>query len=198
MEISQPMVSVFGGSQCSPDSEEWAQAREIGHLLAAAGFAVCTGGYQGAMAAASQGAHEAGGHVIGVTLTQLTSQINGYLSEEHSTENFYQRLQGLIQHSAGYIAVRGGVGTLVEVTLVWNKLMTRALSPRPLVLIGPETWQPWLDACARTLAVEPKHLALISIVETPEEAVAWMPRENPASLKTRHLPQCRSVPCLPE
>lgn len=182
METAGPIISVFGGSQCSPRSEEWSQAREVGRLLASAGFAVCTGGYQGAMAAASQGAREAGGHVIGITLTQLTSQTNGYLTEERSTENFYQRLQGLIQDSAGYIAMRGGVGTLVEVTLVWNKLMTRALPPRPLVLVGCDTWQPWLDACARTLAVTPQHLALVSVVDTPAEAVSLMPRGNPVSL----------------
>ncbi len=182
METSTPIVSIFGGSQCSPNSEEWSQARELGGLLADAGFAVCTGGYQGTMAAASQGARESGGHVIGVTLTQLTSQINDYLSEERSTENFYARLQGLIQNSAGYIAVRGGVGTLVEVTLVWNKLMTRALPPRPLVLVGRETWLPWLNACSRTLPVEPRHLALVSVVDTPAQAVALMPRPIPVSL----------------
>jgi uncharacterized protein (TIGR00730 family) len=180
--IQLPIITVFGGSQCGPDSPEWVQAYDLGRQLAQTGFAVCTGGYQGTMAAASQGAHEAGGHVIGVTLTQLTSQINGYLTEERSTTDFYQRLQGLIQDSAGYIALRGGVGTLVEVTLVWNKPMTRALPPRPLVLIGRTTWQPWLDACAATLAVEPKHLALVTVVDTVEEAVAHMPRENTVSL----------------
>ena len=42
--------------------------RRLGRLLAVAGYAVCTGGYLGAMAAASQGAREGGGPAIGVTV----------------------------------------------------------------------------------------------------------------------------------
>ena len=153
---SRKIVTVFGGSQCGLDSKEWQQAYEIGTLLAHAGYTVCSGGYQGTMFAVSQGAHEAGGSVIGVTLSLLTAAINPYLTEERPTSDFYTRLHGLIQDSVGYIALRGGVGTLVEITLVWNKIMTHALPSRPLVLVGRETWQPWLDACQATLAVEQK------------------------------------------
>ncbi len=168
---SQKIVTVFGGSQCGPESREWQQAYEIGRLLAEAKYTVCSGGYQGAMSAVSQGAHKAGGSVIGVTLSLLTAAINPYLTDERPTSDFYTRLQGLIQDSVGYIAVRGGVGTLVEITLVWNKIMTGALPPRPLILVGRETWQPWLDACQATLAVEQKHLDLLTVVGTPAEAM---------------------------
>src|SRR5579883_1936978 len=111
MELRTKMISVFGGAQCPPDSREYQEARQLGRLLAESGYTVCTGGYQGVMGAASRGAYEAGGAVVGVTLSQLTSPVNDFITEVRPTTNFYDRLQGLIQHSTGYVAVRGGIGT---------------------------------------------------------------------------------------
>ncbi len=165
------MISVFGGSQCRPGDREYEEAHEVGRRLAEAGCVVCTGGYQGTMAAASQGAFETGGAVVGVTMSQLTSRVNDFLTETRPTRDFYERLQALIVDSAGFVVLRGGIGTLVELTLVWNKLTTGILSPRPLVLVGRDVWEPWLASCAAALAVEPRHLEYLTLVETPEEAV---------------------------
>ena len=63
----RPAIAVFGSSQTPPGTEEWDQAVLTGSRLAQAGFGVVTGGYGGTMEAASKGAAEAGGHVIGVT-----------------------------------------------------------------------------------------------------------------------------------
>src|SRR3569833_2936127 len=172
METIRNLISVFGGAQCTPDSTEYGVAYEIGRRLCEAGYTVCTGGYQGTKAAASRGAFEVGGHVVGITMSQLTSRVNDYLTEIRPTVDFYGRLQGLIAHSDGYIAVRGGIGTLVEVTLVWNKLTTNVLPPRPMVLVGRDIWTPWLESCQATLAVHPHHLKYLTVVDTAEEAVA--------------------------
>ena len=39
------IVTIFGGSKCNEDSEEYKQAKDLGALLADAGFTICTGGY---------------------------------------------------------------------------------------------------------------------------------------------------------
>ena len=64
-------VSVFGGSQPKPDSSAYEEARQLGELLARRGHTVLTGGYIGTMEAVSRGAHEADGHVIGVTCAEI-------------------------------------------------------------------------------------------------------------------------------
>lgn len=165
------IVTIFGGSKCHEDSPEYAQALRAGELLADAGFTICTGGYAGVMEAASRGAHERGGRVIGVTMNQFKGQPNRYLTEKVPSEHFYERLQRLITQSVGYIALRGGMGTVTEVSLVWNKLQTRVLEPRPLVLLG-DCWPPVVSAWQNQLAVNDEDVALLHFAGTADEAVA--------------------------
>src|ERR687886_31555 len=58
------IVTIFGGSKCGEDSEEYTQARRLGQLLAEAGFTICTGGYLGVMEGASRGARERRGRAL--------------------------------------------------------------------------------------------------------------------------------------
>src|ERR1044071_3773165 len=165
------IVPIFGGSKCRESDLEYGQAMRVGELLADAGFTICTGGYAGVMEAASRGAHERGGRVIGVTMNQFKSQPNRYLTEKIPSEHFYERLQRLITQSIGYIALRGGMGTVTEISLVWNKLQTHVLEPRPLVLLG-DCWAPVVQAWQSNLAVSDADVSLLHFAKTPEEAVA--------------------------
>jgi hypothetical protein len=164
------MVTIFGGSKCSEGSEEYVQARRVGQLLAEKGFTICTGGYLGVMEAASRGAHERGGRVLGVLMNQFKSEPNRYLTDKVASAHFYERLQNLIQRSVGFIAIRGGAGTVTELSLVWNKLQTKVIGPRPLVLLGG-CWPPVIEALSAHLVVGEQDVALLDFAETPEEAV---------------------------
>ena len=176
---SERIVTIFGGSKCGEDSPEYAEAHRAGELLAEAGFTICTGGYAGVMEAASRGAHERGGRVIGVTMNQFKSEPNRYLTEKIPSEHFYERLQRLITQSVGYIALRGGMGTVTEISLVWNKMQTRVLEPRPLVLLG-DCWLPIVKAWQQHLAVTDEDVKLLKFALSPEEAVTIIQRETAA------------------
>ena len=167
----QPMVTIFGGSKCEEHSAEYQEAHRVGELLADAGFTICTGGYSGVMEAASRGAHERGGHVIGITMSQFKSEPNRYLTEKIPSAHFYERLQRLITQSVGYIALRGGMGTVTEISLVWNKIQTHVLEPRPLVLLG-DCWPSVVSAWQQHLAVTDDDVRLLEFASSPEEAVA--------------------------
>jgi uncharacterized protein (TIGR00730 family) len=176
---SERIVTIFGGSKCGEDSPEYAEAHRAGELLAEAGFTICTGGYAGVMEAASRGAHERGGRVIGMTMNQFKSEPNRYLTEKIPSAHFYERLQRLITQSVGYIALRGGMGTVTEISLVWNKMQTRVLEPRPLVLLG-DCWPPILKAWRQHLAVSDDDVKLLKLALTTEDAVAIIEREAAA------------------
>lgn len=164
------IVTIFGGSKCDEGSDEYEQARRVGQLLAEEGFTICTGGYLGVMEAASRGAHERGGRVLGIVMNQFKAEPNRYLTDKVASAHFYERLQNLIERSVGFIALRGGAGTVTEFSLVWNKLQTRVIEPRPLVLLG-ECWPPVIDVYRRQLVVSEGEVELLDFARTPEEAV---------------------------
>jgi hypothetical protein len=173
----EKIVTIFGGSKCGEESEEYAQARRAGQLLAEAGFTICTGGYLGVMEGASRGAHERAGRVLGVTMNQFKSEPNRYLTDKVASAHFYERLQNLITRSVGFVAIRGGMGTVTELSLVWNKLQTGVLDPRPLVLLG-DCWPPVIAACQQHLAVSDRDVSLLHFARTPEEAVEIIVEES--------------------
>lgn len=150
---------------------------EIGGRLAEAGFTICTGGYLGIMEAASRGAHEKGGRVFGIVLNQFKHEPNRYLTDKVATNHFYERLQNLITRSVGFVAFRGGMGTVTEVSLVWNKLQTGVIGRRPLVLIG-ECWQPVVEAWKANLAVSDSDLNYLDFASNAEDAAAIIIRKS--------------------
>ena len=166
----EKIVTIFGGSKCGEESEEYGQALTLGRLLAERGYTICTGGYLGVMEGASRGAHERGGRVLGIVMNQFKSEPNRYLTEKVASAHFYERLQNLIERSVGFIALRGGAGTVTELSLVWNKLQTRVIEPRPLVLLG-HFWRNVIGSFRDNLVVSEQDVALLDFVNTPEEAV---------------------------
>lgn len=164
------IVTIFGGAKCGEDSEEYGQAVRLGQLLAERGYTICTGGYLGVMEGASRGAHERGGRVLGIVMNQFKSEPNRYLTEKVASAHFYERLQNLIERSVGFIALRGGAGTVTELSLVWNKLQTKVIEPRPLVLLG-DFWRNVIESFTENLVVSERDVALLNFVNTPEEAV---------------------------
>ena len=136
-------ISVFGGADPKEGSPAYLEAYQLGKLLGEAGLAVMTGGYIGTMEAASKGANEAGGTVIGVTSDAIESyrpvKPNPWITEEWHCITFKERLDKLVEQCDAAIALSGGVGTLVEISLTWNHLILHTIDPKPLILVG-EGW----------------------------------------------------------
>lgn len=166
-------IAVFGSSRREEDSDLYRQAYELGSALARAGYAVLTGGYAGSMGAASRGAAEAGGRVIGVTCAIFDPRPpNPWLTEEIKAPNLLARLGIMLDRADGFVAVRGGIGTLSEVTLAWSLLQTRSLNgDRPLVLVGSD-WQGVLDAFMAYTDLGRTIASLARVAATPADAVS--------------------------
>ena len=63
-----PAISIFGSARMRPGDRYYDLAVECGRLVAQRGYAVITGGGPGIMAAANQGAAEAGGQSVGLNI----------------------------------------------------------------------------------------------------------------------------------
>lgn len=167
------IVTIFGGSKCGPGSPEYKDAEELGFKLAKTGFTICTGGYLGVMEAASRGAREAGGRVFGIVMNQFKSEPNRYLTDKVATNHFYERLQNLITRSVGFVAFRGGMGTVTEISLVWNKLQTGVLAKRPLVLLG-DCWPKVVSSWEENLVVSTTDVSFLDFASNADEASAMI------------------------
>lgn len=141
-------VTVFGGAQPLEGSPAYQEAFDLGHLLAQGGHTVLTGGYIGTMEAVSHGASDAGGHVIGVTCEDIEAwrkvKPNAWVKEEIRKKTLIERLQALVEGCDAAMALPGGVGTLVEISLMWNLMIVESMHRRPLILIGGG-WQSVMD-----------------------------------------------------
>jgi uncharacterized protein (TIGR00730 family) len=177
--MQSKIITVFGSSRCPEGSAIYQNAYELGKLLAEAGYVVCNGGYDGAMGAVSKGAHEAGGHVIGITMNLWRGRpVNPWVLEHLQTETLFARLEALITRAAGYVVVNGGSGTLTELSLVWGLTLSKILEPRPIILLG-EQWRPVLESFVAHLDVHAGDLEVLQIAPTPAEAVALLQNTLP-------------------
>lgn len=173
------VISVFGSASPKAGDDDYAQAQQVGKLLAEAGFAVATGGYVGTMEAVSKGASQAGGHVIGVTCEAIETfrpiQANQWVAEEINYKTLRERMLHLVLNNDGMVVLPGGIGTLVELSMAWNLLQVGEIEPRPLVLLG-DLWRDTLDAFVQPAYVRPAHAELATLVATAEDAAATIVR----------------------
>jgi uncharacterized protein (TIGR00730 family) len=172
------VITVFGSSRPEEGHTDYAEAVELGRALAQAGFAVCTGGYGGVMEGVSRGAREAGGRVLAVTSSFFKSRANRWVDEEITMATWQDRLFELVRLGDGYVACKGGTGTLVELAVVWEMLNKKAMERRPFVVLG-DFWQPILE---RVREVERGHASgwgelndpLVHQAPTPSDAAQFL------------------------
>src|SRR5216684_3921299 len=141
----EKIVTVFGSSRPREGEADYEVARVLGRALAKHGFAVCSGGYGGVMEAASRGAKEAGGKTYGVTAEFFTAaKLNSWVDTEVRMKTWEERLFELIRLADGFVACKGGTGTLVELAVVWEMLNKSVMNEKPVAVLG-DFWQPVLD-----------------------------------------------------
>ena len=180
MDSQSTIITVFGGSRPRPGESDYLEAQQLGAELAKRGFQVCSGGYAGVMEAVSRGAKEAGGRTIAVTSTFFGTRANQWVDEEHAASTWQERLFELIRLGQGYLACKGGTGTLVELAVVWEMLNKGVMAGKPFVALG-EFWAPIIE---RVREVEINHdsrweeakTRLVHSVKTPAEAAEYLAR----------------------
>lgn len=168
-------ITVFGGSAPKPDEPAYQEAYRLGQLIGGAGHIVLTGGYIGTMEAVSKGANEAGGHVIGVTCSEIerwrSVTPNQWVMEEIRYPTIRERMFALIEDCEAAFALPGGVGTLAEIAVMWNQIQTAAIPAKPLIIIGSG----WQDTIKQMFAglptyIAPAHTKLLSFAPDVDSA----------------------------
>ena len=108
-------VAVIGSARCEQDSEAAGLAEEVGRLLAEASAVVVSGGLGGVMEAASRGAADAGGTVIGILPSGSIEDANRYCTHVVATGIGQARNLAVVASGEAVIAIGGEWGTLSEI-----------------------------------------------------------------------------------
>jgi len=175
--IDRPAVTVFGSARIPDDDPTYAEAREVGRLLAEAGFAVVTGGGPGVMEAANRGARDAGGLSVGFNIELPHEQFaNRYLDISLTFKHFYARKTMFVKAAEGFVIFPGGFGTLDELFESLTLIQTGKVLHFPVVLFDSAYWQPLLDWIRGRLLpdgmISPEDLELLEVTDDPGRAVA--------------------------
>lgn len=169
-------VTVFGSARTPRDHPEYAIGRELGAALAAAGFAVVTGGGPGTMEAANRGASEAGGLSVGLGIELPFEQgLNPWVDLGINFRYFFTRKTMFIKYAQAFICLPGGFGTLDELFEALTLVQTRKVTKFPVVLLGRSYWaglHGWLRDTVCTAGKVGEHdLDLLHITDDIDEAV---------------------------
>ena len=136
-------VTVFGSARTPEDDPYYQKAREAGHRLAEAGYAVITGGGHGIMEAANRGAFEAKGDSIGFNITLPHEQtLNQYTTDSLAFAHFAPRKIVMTLYADAYVFFPGGFGTMDELCEILTLIETGKTNKVPVILFGSEFWEP--------------------------------------------------------
>ena len=108
-------VAVCGASDATPSQLD--AAREVGRLLARSGAVVINGGYDGVAGAASEGAADEGGTVVGLLSEADRDGANPHLTVSIPTALGQGRNLLIVTAAESVIAIGRGWGTLSEIAL---------------------------------------------------------------------------------
>ncbi|MCW2523810.1 MAG: fas1 [Frankiales bacterium] len=171
-----PAVSVFGSARTGPDHPEYAVARQLGSALAAAGYAVITGGGPGVMEAANRGVSESGGISVGLGIElPFEQRLNDWVDVGLNFRYFFARKTMFVKYAQAFVIMPGGFGTLDELFEALTLVQTRKVTRFPVILFGSEYWAGLLDWIKRTMLAEGKigerDIDLIHVTDSVPEAV---------------------------
>lgn len=130
----RPQIAVIGKG--APDEELVPLAQEVGRRLAEAGATVVCGGMGGVMEAASRGAREAGGDVIGIVPGEDPTSGNPHITHEVATGIGHARNLAVVASGDAVIAIGGEWGTLAEIGFA-RRLGRRVVALRSWTVSGP-------------------------------------------------------------
>lgn len=164
-------VTIFGSARLTADHPVYADVRRLARELAALGCDIVTGGGPGLMQAANEGEklgdQQGRTRSIGLRVDlEFEQNANPFVEHLYHHGTFFSRLHHFVRLSSAYVVVPGGIGTLLELTLVWQLLQVRKLHGIPLILMG-SMWHGLTDWARDTMAAEDPPMASAEDVDIP-------------------------------
>lgn len=171
-------IAVFGSARTDRHHPHYQAAREIARGCSERGFTVITGGGPGIMEAGNLGAHEAGGHSVGLCIRLPFEQShNAFITRAVDFHYFFVRKVMFLKHTCGVVVMPGGFGTMDEFMETLTLIQTHKILRIPLVCYDRSFWQGLLDWFRTVLGQEHGYIGdhdldFLTLADTPEEVFA--------------------------
>jgi uncharacterized protein (TIGR00730 family) len=188
-------VTIFGSARAKPGQFVYEEVKRLANSLAGMGCDIITGGGPGLMQAANEGASAAGAaernRSVGIRVElPFEQEVNPFVELAFEHKTFFSRLHHFVLTSDAYIVTPGGVGTVLELMLIWQLLQVRHVHDAPLILVGT-MWSELVDWARQNLLkpdlhlANPEDIAIPKCVQTADEAIALI-REHHAKWRNDH------------
>ena len=182
-------VTIFGSARAQPGTYVYNEVKRVAAALAEMGCDIITGGGPGLMQAANEGA--AAVHApernrsVGIRVDlPFEQQVNPFVEQAFEHKTFFTRLHHFVLTSDAFVVAPGGIGTVLELTMIWQLLQVRHVHEVPLILVG-KMWADLVDwARTHLLTSKPplanaEDMTIPRCVNTADEAIALV-REHHA------------------
>jgi len=182
-------VTIFGSARAKPGSFVYDEVKRVATALAGMGCDIITGGGPGLMQAANEGAAAANApernRSVGIRVDLPFEQdVNPFVQQAFEHKTFFSRLHHFVLTSDAFVVTPGGIGTVLELMLVWQLLQVKHVRDAPLIVVG-QMWAELVDWARKSLLgrelslASPEDLTIPRCVDTADEAIALI-REHHA------------------
>lgn len=182
-------VTIFGSARAQPGTYVYGEVKHLATALAELDCDIVTGGGPGLMQAANEGAAAVGApernRSVGIRVDLPFEQdANPFVQQAFEHKTFFTRLHHFVLASDAFVVAPGGIGTVLELMMIWQLLQVRHLHDTPLILVG-KMWSDLVDwAGSHLLTCQPplasaEDVTIPRCVNTAGEAIAVL-REHHA------------------
>jgi uncharacterized protein (TIGR00730 family) len=173
-------VAIFGSARAKHGTFAYDEVKRVAAALTQMGCEIVTGGGPGLMQAANEGAASVGipERSTGIRVDlPFEQEVNPFVEQAFEHKTFFTRLHHFVIASDAFVVVPGGIGTVLEMLMIWQLLQVRHVREVPLVLVG-KMWpglvewakQSMLDP--KTPLASPEDMNIPVCVDTADEAIA--------------------------
>jgi uncharacterized protein (TIGR00730 family) len=172
-------VSIFGSSRIRRGDPIYEEVKKLSTELARLGVDIVTGGGPGLMEAANSGAREgqleSKSRSYGLAIHLPSEEAaNPFVDKVFRHRTFFSRLHHFIRLSSAFIVFPGGIGTALELFMVWQLLQVKHMKEHPLILVGT-MWPGLIDWMQGTMLerglVSTPDFDVIKVVGSSDEAI---------------------------
>jgi hypothetical protein len=172
-------VAIFGSARAQPGSFVYEEVKRASAAFSELGCDIVTGGGPGLMQAANDGAASAGksGRSMGIRVDlPFEQEVNPFVQQAFEHKTFFSRLHHFVIASDAFVVVPGGIGTVLEMLMIWQLLQVRHIENVPLILVG-KMWQGLVEWSTQSMLdprlqlANPEDLMIPQCLDTADEAI---------------------------